>query len=88
MKTYSDQEVFEKIRSIMVELFEIPEEKITLSSRLYEDLELDSIDAVDMIVKLQEFVGKRVQPEQFKSVRTLHDVVAASQKLLSEDQPA
>jgi acyl carrier protein len=88
MTHYSDQVVFEKICSIMTELFEIPTEKILLTSRLYEDLELDSIDAVDMIVKLQEYVGKRVQPEQFKSVRTVDDIVKASQKLLSEDQPA
>lgn len=44
-------------------------------SRLVEDLDLDSIDAVDMIVHLQNMIGKRIKPEAFKSVRTVGDVV-------------
>lgn len=47
----------------------------TRESRLVEDLDLDSIDAVDMIVHLQNMIGKRIKPEAFKSVRTVGDVV-------------
>ena len=53
-------------------------------ARLYEDLELDSIDAVDMIVHLQKKTGKKIKPEEFKAVRTVQDVVEAVERLLQE----
>lgn len=55
---------------------------ITLEARLYEDLDFDSIDAVDMIVKLKEMTGKTVKPEDFKTARTISDVVEAVYKML------
>ena len=48
---------------------------MTRESRLVEDLDLDSIDAVDMIVHLQNMIGRRIKPEAFKSVRTVGDVI-------------
>ena len=51
------------------------EAKITREARLFEDLDLDSIDAVDLVVKLQEYTGRRIAPAEFKSVRTVGDVV-------------
>jgi acyl carrier protein len=68
----------------MVELFEIDEDSITLEARLYEDLDFDSIDAVDMIVKLKEMTGKSVKPEDFKSARTIGDVVEAVYNLVED----
>lgn len=68
----------------MVELFEIDEDSITLEARLYEDLDFDSIDAVDMIVKLKEMTGKSVKPEDFKSARTIGDVVEAVHRLVQD----
>lgn len=68
----------------MVELFEIDEGSITLEARLYEDLDFDSIDAVDMIVKLKEMTGKSVKPEDFKSARTIGDVVEAVHRLVQD----
>ncbi len=64
-----------KLKEFLVDLFEVPEENITLEARLSEDLDLDSIDAVDLIVKLQELTGRRIKPDEFKSVRTVQDVV-------------
>ena len=66
-------------------LFEIDPQDITPEARLYEDLELDSIDAVDMIVHLQKKTGKKIKPETFKSVRTVQDVVDAVEQLLREE---
>lgn len=57
------------------DLFDLPAEKITLSARLFDDLDLDSIDAVDLVVKLQEYTGRKISPSEFKSVRTIGDVV-------------
>jgi acyl carrier protein len=56
-------------------MFEVPEEKIRPEARLYEELDLDSIDALDLVVKLQEITGRRISPQEFKTVRTVGDVV-------------
>ena len=78
------EEILIAIKTIMVEMFEIDEKAITLEARLYEDLDFDSIDAVDMIVRLKEMTGKSVKPEDFKSARTINDVVEAVYKMLHE----
>jgi len=78
------EEILSSIKSIMVELFEIDEDSITMEARLYEDLDFDSIDAVDMIVKLKEMTGKTVKPEDFKSARTIGDVVEAVYNLVED----
>jgi acyl carrier protein len=67
--------IFVELRRILAESFEIDPEQITLQSGLYDDLELDSIDAIDLIVNVQELIGTKVQPEQFKSARSVSDVV-------------
>jgi acyl carrier protein len=71
----SKTEIFSTLSSYLRDMFEVPDEKIRLDARLFEDLELDSIDAVDLVVKLQEFTGRRIAPAEFKSVRTVGDVV-------------
>jgi acyl carrier protein len=80
----SQQEILAMISQIMREMFEIDEADVTPEARLYEDLGFDSIDAVDMIVKLKEMTGKAVKPEDFKSARTVNDVVEAVLKLVNE----
>ena len=76
-------DVFETLKSTLVEQFEIDPAKITPDARLLEDLDLDSIDAVDMIIKLQEITGRKVSPEDFKGVRTVGDVQRVIEKLLA-----
>jgi len=76
------EEILASIKEIMVDMFEIDEQAITLEARLYEDLDFDSIDAVDMIVKLKEMTGKTVKPEDFKTARTISDVVEAVYKMM------
>ncbi|MCI1208876.1 MAG: acyl carrier protein [Treponema sp.] len=68
-------EIFTKIRDILVSEFELKAADIKPESKLFEDLDLDSIDAIDLIVKLKEFVTGKIDPEIFKSVRTVQDVV-------------
>lgn len=70
-------EILALIKNMMFELFEIEEDTVTLEMRLYEDLDFDSIDAIDMIVKLEKETGKAMKPEDFKSARTVSDVVEA-----------
>ncbi len=78
----TQQEIFERLSSILQETFDIAPERITPQARLNEDLDIDSIDAVDLIVKLRPLIGKRLQPEAFKNVRTLQDVVDALHTLI------
>ena len=80
----TDESLLEKIQEMLLENFEIEKDRVTLSSRLYEDLELDSIDAVDMAIRLQQMTGKRIKPEDFKTVRTVEDVVTVVRDLLAE----
>ncbi|HVJ65662.1 MAG TPA: acyl carrier protein [Bdellovibrionota bacterium] len=82
--SHSKQEIYEKVQSIMVELFELDPAKVTLEAKLGEDLGLDSIDAIDLITYLQEFVGRRLQPEDFKAVRTVGDVIDAAEATINQ----
>lgn len=78
----SRAEVSQKITSILAELFEVDPESISENSLLYEDLDIDSIDAVDLIVELKSYTGKNVDPEDFNSVKTVGDVVNIVSKLV------
>ncbi|MDK2124926.1 acyl carrier protein [Parachitinimonas caeni] len=78
------QEMFDRLSAILQETFDIDADRIKPESRLYEDLDIDSIDAVDLIVKLKPIAGKRLQPDAFKSVRTLQDVVDALYGLMND----
>lgn len=73
-----------KLREFLVELFEVSPNNISESALLSEDLDLDSIDAVDLILKLQEFTGRKVSSEQFRTVRTVGDVIDQVHALLSQ----
>ena len=74
-------EIYGKMKDILVETFELDPDSVKPESLLLQDLDLDSIDAVDLIVKLQQMIGKKVDPETFKSVRTVQDVVDAVYEL-------
>jgi acyl carrier protein len=78
------EEILTAVKTILIEMFEIDEEAITPEARLYEDLDFDSIDAVDMIVRLKEMTGKSVKPEDFKTARTISDVVEAVYNMLHD----
>lgn len=82
------EEIFEKVKTILVETFEMNGDKISMESHIVDDLDLDSIDAVDLVVKLQEQTGTKLEPSVFKSVRTVADVVVAVDKLLNKNDEA
>lgn len=70
-------DIYRRISDILQETFGIEPEKISLEARLGEDLDIDSIDAVDLIVQLKPLIGGNLRPEAFKTVRTVSDVVEA-----------
>ncbi|KTB67239.1 acyl carrier protein [Pseudomonas viridiflava ICMP 13104] len=77
------EDIFEILRTAMVELFELEPERVTLEANLYQDLEIDSIDAVDLIDHIKRKTGKKIAAEAFKSVRTVNDVVEAVYQLVN-----
>ncbi|TXG93241.1 MAG: acyl carrier protein [Rhodocyclaceae bacterium] len=76
-------EILERLRKILSDAFEIEPERVQLETHLFTELDLDSIDAVDLAIKVQEMTGKRIKPEEFKTVRTVQDVIQTIQKLLA-----
>ncbi|MCL1954505.1 MAG: acyl carrier protein [Spirochaetes bacterium] len=71
----SKEEIFLRIKEILNTEFEIDNELINRETKLYADIELDSIDAVDLMVKMKEYVKDKIEPEQFKKAITIQDVV-------------
>ena len=80
---HSREDVYQQLHNYLVDMFEVPAEDIQPDARLMEDLDLDSIDAVDLIVKFQEVTGKKIPAMEFRSVRTVDDVVEKIHDLVS-----
>jgi acyl carrier protein len=78
----TSDEVLEQIRSALVELFEIEPQRIVLDARLNEDLEIDSIDAVDLLDRLRKQTGRKISADDFRTVRTVGDLVNAVHAVL------
>lgn len=74
---HTKEDILFELKRILVDLFEVDESLITPGATLYDQLDLDSIDAIDLVVKLQEMTGKMVKPEDFKKARKVQDVVDA-----------
>ena len=81
--TMNDKQILARLRELLADKFEVDPARVTLEADLYNDLDLDSIDAVDLVIKLQEMTGKRIKPEEFRGVRTIGDVVVAVDRLLA-----
>jgi len=69
------EDIFQKLKDILSEEFEIDKNKIIPEAKLYHDLELDSIDAVDLLVKMKGLFPGKIDPESFKKAVTVQDVV-------------
>lgn len=70
-------ELYGQLKNILIDQFELDEASISLDANLYDELELDSIDAVDLLVQLKNITGKKISPDDFKDVRTINDVINA-----------
>ena len=73
----SKEQLQQWVIDLLAEMFELDKSDLTAESNLYSELDIDSIDAVDLAVKLKQLTGKRLQPEVFKTIRTIGDVVDA-----------
>jgi acyl carrier protein len=73
-----------ELRATLVELFELDPARITPAARLYDDLEIDSIDAIDLMDRLRRQTGRKIDSERFRSVRTVSDLVDTIHQLVNE----
>lgn len=79
--THSRNEILQHTRQVMVELFEVDESLLGESARLYDDLDIDSIDTIDLMIELKRYVNTDIDAQQFKDARTLGDIVDIIDKL-------
>ncbi|NBI12267.1 acyl carrier protein [[Haemophilus] felis] len=80
----TEQDIQQLLTDALVSLFEVDESKITLDTHLYEDLEIDSIDAIDLIDHIKRKTGYKLQAEDFRNVRTVRDVIEAVKKISTQ----
>jgi acyl carrier protein len=71
----SKGEIFELLSRIMVERFNFPKEKVVPGAHIVEDLDLDSLDAVDLVQQLEEATGYDVDDDLLRGVTRLQDLV-------------
>ena len=84
------EDLYQRIAGILHESFDIDSARIVPEARLRDDLDIDSIDAVELIVQLKPLLGGNLKPEAFKTVRTVSDVVDAVSCMMqaTADAPA
>jgi len=70
------------IRASLVELFGLDPARITPEARLADDLEIDSIDAVDLIDHVRRATGRKITAEDFRAVRTVGDLTHAIERIV------
>jgi acyl carrier protein len=75
MTRASREDILEHVRRAMAELFEIEPALVQLDTKVVEDLDLDSIDAIELAVRMEALTGQRFDPERFREMRTIRDVV-------------
>lgn len=73
--------IYTKVKELLTSEFEIDAETISREKLLYDELKLDSLDAVDLIINLKDYIGDKVDPALFKNARTVQDVVDLLQPL-------
>lgn len=79
--------IYEKVAQLMVELFDLDRARITPQAR-FEDLELTSLDAIDLVVELQQMTGRKVNEANLRSVRTVDDIVSLVENHLAQGSEA
>ena len=84
----STDEIYAHVRQLLIDLFEVEPAKIRPEAQLNKDLEIDSIDAIDLVLKLKDYTGRKIKPEEFKHVRTVGDVVNTVQAIVATSAAA
>lgn len=70
----TQEEVYSKIKSVLMDEFEVEEDDISMEANLFTDLDLDSLDAIDLMVTLDKELGIEIKTEEMQDMRTIQDV--------------
>ena len=70
----SKDEIVNHIHQVLTDLFEVDALALQPSARLYDDLDIDSIDTIDLLIELKRLLGRDIDPQAFKNARTIDDV--------------
>ncbi len=84
MSMQTKEQVFETLKSLITNNFEIGEESVKLEAHLYDDFGIDSIDAIDLLAEVRDVFGKKIEPNDFKQIRTVSDVVDTIHRIIHQ----
>ncbi|PRQ03694.1 Acyl carrier protein [Enhygromyxa salina] len=80
-------EILAYVSTTIADLFELDAQQIRAESTVFEDLDLDSIDALDLVAKLQQFTGRRIEEDRMRGVRTVGDIARIVAEQLAAAAP-
>ena len=76
-------EIFEQVKSILVETLSVDEDKVKMEARFQEDLETDSLDLVELVMTMEEKFSVKISDEEAAGIRTVSDAVDFVEKRLA-----
>ena len=83
--SFSKDDILTRICEVMVEQFEVDAKDVCLEAALHDDLDIDSIDAVDLLIELKSFTERKVAIKDFKEVKTVGDLVDAVYQVVVQE---
>lgn len=72
----SEEEIFNKIKDLIADNFDVDEDKITKSTSFTDDLDADSIDLVEFILQLEDEFGSEIPDDDAEKIKTVGDAVS------------
>jgi acyl carrier protein len=82
--SHGKEEILQHLYKTLSEMFDLEEAQLNPQAKLEEDLDLDSIDSIELLIELNEFVGRDVDANEFDDVVTIDDMVSIIMKIEQE----
>ncbi len=69
------EEIFEKLKELVVDQLGVEEDEVTLEANIQDDLGADSLDIVDLVMSVEEEFGVKIADEELENMKTVGDMV-------------